>query len=86
VSRDLQVTDLCVLTHSHGRFVSSSHDQRIVIMELFSGQTLARIQMPLSGVNCMTTDLPWIHMLFAGSVNGVIYCISSFYYIIRQRP
>ena len=81
---DLQVTDLCVLTHSHGRFVSSSHDQRIVIMELFSGQTLARIQMPLSGVNCLTTDLPWSHVLFAGSVNGFIYCLDLDVYAIAS--
>lgn len=70
---DLQVTHLCVLPNSHGRFVSSSNDQRLVIMELFGGLTLARIQLP-SAIHCITTD-SWSHVLYAGAVNGTIYCV-----------
>lgn len=77
---DLQVTALCTLRNSHGRFISSSNDQRLVIMELFSGITLARIQLP-SAIRCMTTDLG-SHTLYSGALNGSIYCIDLDLYAI----
>jgi WD40 repeat protein len=77
---DLQVTALCILRNSHGRFISSSNDQRLVIMELFSGVTLARIQLP-SAIRCMTTDLG-SHTLYLGAVNGIIYSIDLDLYAI----
>jgi WD40 repeat protein len=80
----LDVTDIVMLggrgkggnVNSH-RAVSSAKDQALVVMELFSGNTLAKLCMP-SGIECLAcTPLSSIHgqCVFAGAQDGIIYKI-----------
>lgn len=55
------------------RIVSSSQDRHVIIMELFSGVTLAKIQMP-AAITAVTSDSSG-HRLYLGSKDGAIYCI-----------
>lgn len=74
----LPVTSLHALPSS--RVVSTSQDRHVIIMELFSGLTLAKIQMP-SAVSVVTADASG-HRLFIGSIDGTIYCIDIDSYAI----
>ncbi len=62
------------------RIVSTSIDRQVVIMELFSGQTLAKIAMP-SAIRSVTADFGG-HRLILGSVDGAIYSIDLDAYAI----
>jgi len=55
------------------RVVSASLDRQIIIMELFSGKTLAKIAMP-SAIHSITADANG-HRLYLGSADGTIFCI-----------
>jgi WD40 repeat protein len=55
------------------RIVSTSQDRHVMIMELFSGITLAKIQMP-AAITTVTSDSSG-HRLYLGSKDGTIYCV-----------
>jgi WD40 repeat protein len=55
------------------RIVSTSQDRHVIIMELFSGVTLAKIQMP-AAITTVTSDSSG-HRLYLGSKDGAIYCV-----------
>jgi WD40 repeat protein len=67
----LPITSMHALPSS--RIVSTSKDNQVIIMELFNGKTLAKIDMP-SSITTVTCDLMG-HRLYLGSTNGAIYCI-----------
>jgi WD40 repeat protein len=62
------------------RVVSVSRDRQVIIMELFSGKTLAKISMPTS-INSITADASG-HQLYLGSHDGTIYSIDLDSYAI----
>jgi WD40 repeat protein len=74
----LPITALHTLPSS--RIVSTSIDRHVVIAELFSGKTLAKISMP-SAINVVTADACG-RRLYLGSVDGTIYCIDIDSYAI----
>ena len=74
----LPITALHTLPSS--RVVSTSIDRHVVIAELFSGKTLAKITMP-SAINVVTADASG-RRLYLGSVDGTIYCIDIDSYAI----
>jgi len=74
----LPITALHTLPSS--RIVSTSIDRHVVIAELFSGKTLAKITMP-SAINVVTADACG-RRLYLGSVDGTIYCIDIDSYAI----
>lgn len=67
----LPITAMHALPSS--RIVSTSIDRQVVIAELFSGKTLAKITLP-SAINVVTADSAGTRLYF-GSVDGTIYCI-----------
>ena len=67
----LPVTSMHALPSS--RIVSTSKDKQVIIMELFNGQTLAKINMT-SSITTVTSDMMG-HRLYLGSIDGTIYCI-----------
>jgi WD40 repeat protein len=62
------------------RIVSTSQDRHVIIMELFSGITLAKIQMP-SAITAVTSDSSG-HRLYLGSNDGTIFCVDMDSYAI----
>jgi WD40 repeat protein len=74
----LPITGLHTLPSS--RIVSTSIDRHVVIMEIFSGKTLAKITMPCA-INVITADSSG-HRLYLGAVDGTIYCIDIDTYAI----
>ena len=64
------------------RVVSVSRDRQAVIMELFSGKTLAKISMPMS-ISSITADASG-HQLYLGSHDGTIYSIDLDSYAIAS--
>jgi len=74
----LPITNFHALPAS--RLVSTSLDRNVVIMELFSGRTLAKIAMP-SAIYVVTADSRGCR-LYLGSVDGTIYCIDIDAYAI----
>jgi FOG: WD40 repeat len=76
----LPITDFHALPAS--RLVSTSFDRNVVIMELFSGRTLAKITMP-TAINVVTADSRGCR-LYLGSVDGTIYCVDIDAYAIAM--
>lgn len=74
----LPITALHTLPSS--RIVSTSIDRQVVIVELFSGKTLAKISLP-SAIISITSDSAGSR-LYLGSVDGTIYCIDIDSYAI----
>jgi WD40 repeat protein len=74
----LPITALHTLPSS--RIVSTSIDRHVVIAELFSGKTLAKMTMP-SAINVVTADASG-RRLYLGSADGTIYCIDIDSYAI----
>lgn len=74
----LPITSLHALPSS--RAISTSIDRNVVIIELFSGRTLAKISMP-SAINVVTADSCG-RRLYLGSSEGTIYCIDIDAYTI----
>ncbi len=74
----LPVTSIHTLPSS--RIVSTSLDKQVIIMELFNGKTLAKINLP-SSITFVTSDsMGW--RLYLGGLDGVIYCIDLNTYAI----
>jgi len=81
----LGVSDLVLLGGGQGsgmRAASCGLDRLVVIMELCSGATLARIILPSSLRTITTDDLS--HNLYAGASNGTIYCMDLDVYAIAK--
>jgi WD40 repeat protein len=74
----LPVTSIHILPSS--RAISTSLDRNLVIMELFSQKTVAKIAMPC-GINTCTSDSAG-HRIYLGATNGSIYCIDLDSYAI----
>jgi len=74
----LPVTSMHTLPSS--RIVSTSLDKQVIIMELFSGKTLAKIAMPFA-INVVTADKVG-NRLYLGAKDGAIYCIDMNTYAI----
>lgn len=74
----LPITSLHTLPSS--RIVSTSIDRQVVILELFSGKTLAKITMPCA-INVVTADSMG-QRLYLGSTDGTIYCVDIDSYAI----
>eukprot|EP00560_Eucampia_antarctica_P006211 CAMPEP_0197825820 /NCGR_PEP_ID=MMETSP1437-20131217/2852_1 /TAXON_ID=49252 ORGANISM="Eucampia antarctica, Strain CCMP1452" /NCGR_SAMPLE_ID=MMETSP1437 /ASSEMBLY_ACC=CAM_ASM_001096 /LENGTH=586 /DNA_ID=CAMNT_0043425987 /DNA_START=13 /DNA_END=1773 /DNA_ORIENTATION=- len=79
---DHQLSVSCLHAMPSGRIISSSIDRQVVIMELFSGRTLARIMLP-SAIETITSDKAG-HRLYAGGTDGTIYCIDVDSYAIAN--
>ena len=76
----LPITSMCALPSS--RIVSTSLDKQVVIMELFNGKTIAKINMSsATAVSASAASITTItadkmgQRLYLGSMDGVIYCI-----------
>ena len=63
-----------------GRMISGSQDGQIILMELFSDQCLANIQLP-HPITCVDGT---VHRIFAGTIQGTIYCIDLDQYALYQ--
>jgi WD40 repeat protein len=74
----LPITAMHTLPSS--RIVSTSIDRQVVIIELFSGKTLAKIAMP-AAINAITADSIGSR-IYLGSVDGTIYCVDMDSYAI----
>jgi WD40 repeat protein len=74
----LPVTSICSLPS--GRMVSGSQDGQVVIMELYSDQCLASIQLPHPVTSLDATA----HRLFVGTHQGTVYCIDLDQYALHQ--
>jgi WD40 repeat protein len=67
----LPITSMYALPSS--RIVSTSKDKQVIIMELFNGQTLAKINMPSPNTTIISD--PMGYRLYLGSIDGTIYCV-----------
>ncbi len=67
----LPITSMHALPSS--RVVSTSKDKQVIIMEIFNGRTIAKIQMNSSITNVIADEMGF--RLYLGSIDGTIYCI-----------
>jgi len=67
---------------SSSRILSGSSDRQVMILEIFSGQIVARMELPIA-ISSITTDIVG-HRVYIGGMNGCIYLIDLDTYAIAS--